>query len=185
MAIFCQPLLPARAERTPSSLARVAQTVMARHFQPGLDPLSLASQFPVPDNLKKRKGVFVTLSKDGKPRACWGSVFAEQEDIVKGVVYATLGALTREYRYPPVVRREIGKLKVQVTVIDGIEPIRGLAGQNPLRDGLMVRRGGRSGVVLPGEARDAHYQLVKCRLKAGVAPAEAVQMYRLRAEIYD
>ncbi len=141
--------------------------------------LAVSSQF------RRAAGVFVTLSRGGKSRACWGSVFPEHPDLVKSTVYATLGALTKEYRYAPVRRNEWRLLKPQVTVVQSIEPISGLAGQNPLRDGLMVRSRGKAAVLLPGEARDAHYQLVQCKLKAGIKPGEPCQLYSIKAEVYD
>jgi AMMECR1 domain-containing protein len=99
-------------------------------------------------------------------------------------VYATLGALTKEYRYKPIGRTEWQTLKPQVTVVRALEPISGIRDQNPIQDGLMVRAGNRSGVILPGEARDAFYQLVQCKLKAGVRPGESYQLYRIVADVY-
>lgn len=133
---------------------------------------------------RKPAGVFVTLSRGGKSRACWGSVYPQHPDVVESTVYATLGALTKEYRYRPITSGEWRTLKPQVTVVRAIEPITGLRGQNPLQDGLMVRAGGRSGVLLPGEARDAFYQLVQCKLKAGIHPGESYQLYRIIADVY-
>lgn len=99
-------------------------------------------------------------------------------------MYATLGALTKEYRYKPIRSGEWKKLKPQVTVVKALEPIHNLQGQNPLHDGLMVRQNGRSGVILPGEARDATYQLTLCKLKAGIQPGQKFQLYRMVADVY-
>lgn len=132
----------------------------------------------------KPSGVFVTLSRDGKSRACWGSAYPHYKSVPEAVVYATLGALTKEYRYKPISRTEWKALKPQVTVIKSIEPIENLRGQNPLRDGLMLRQGGRAAVILPGEAKDATYQLVLCKLKAGIRPGEKFQLYRMIADVY-
>jgi AMMECR1 domain-containing protein len=133
---------------------------------------------------QKSFGVFVTLSRQGHSRACWGSIYPKYTSVEESTVYATLGALTKEYRYKPISATEWPTLKPQVTVIRAIEPIDGLQGQNPLSDGLMVRAGGRSGVILPGEARDAHYQLVQCKVKAGIRPGESYQLYRMVADVY-
>src|SRR5262249_13537090 len=103
----------------------------------------------------------------------------------KQTVFSTLNALTKEYRYPPIKKSEWKKLKPQVTVVKGVEPITSIAYQNPLRDGLLVRSGGKAGVYLPGEAADAYYQLVQCKLKAGIKPGEPYQLYRLRTDIYE
>ncbi|MBY0405881.1 MAG: AMMECR1 domain-containing protein, partial [Cyanobacteria bacterium] len=133
-----------------------------------------------PPSFRKPAGVFVTLSKNGKPRACWGSLFPEQRDVVQSTIITTIGALTKEYRYAPIKQSEIKDLKPQVTLIRGIEPIQTISSINPLRDGLMVRSGAKSGIILPGEVKDAFYQMVQCKLKAGISPGEPFQMYRIK-----
>lgn len=132
----------------------------------------------------KPRGVFVTLSRDGKPRACWGSAYPQYKTVSEATVYATLGALSKEYRYPPIRKSEWPLLKPQVTVVKALQPVSRLAAINPLRDGLLVRQGGKAGVMLPGEARDATYMLVQAKLKAGIAQKEKFQLYRIVADVY-
>jgi AMMECR1 domain-containing protein len=173
-----------RAETVP--LPEVVRQTMAVYFAhsappPGEKPYAaLAGRLTPAVSERKPAGVFVTLSRDGKPRACWGSVYPQHKNAVESTIYATLGALTKEYRYRPISRTEWQALRRQVTVVRAIEPIAGLRGVNPLRDGLMVR----AGVILPGEARDATYQLVQARLKAGIRPGEKYQLYRIVADVY-
>lgn len=190
---------------TQLSLPQVVERTLEFHFKPrlpaGPGPLAgsgnhsskpttealaeFVASLPVASAFKRSAGVFVTLSRAGKSRACWGSVFPEHQDLVKATIYATLGALTKEYRYSPVRSNEWKLLKPQVTVVQAVEPIAGLWAQNPLRDGLMVRSRGKAAVILPGEARDAHYQLRQCQLKAGIRPGEPCQLYSIKAEVYD
>jgi AMMECR1 domain-containing protein len=171
------------------SLPEISRNAMAVYFgdkdAPAKSVDELADRLVVKKHFLKSGGVFVTLFKNGKTRACWGSVYPQAKNIAQGTIYATMGALTKEYRYKPISATEWKKLKVQVTVIKGVEPITSIAFQNPLRDGLLVRSGGKNGVYLPGEAADAHYQLVQCKLKAGIKSGEPCQLYRLRTEIYD
>ncbi len=139
----------------------------------------------IPKEYYKPAGVFVTLSKDGKTRACWGSVYPNHPNIVESTVYTTIDALKKDYRYKSVSSSEWKNLKPQVTVVEEIEPIVSIKSQNPFRDGLMLRAGAKSAVILPGEVSDAYYQLIKCKLKAGVRQGEAYQLYRMRAKIYE
>lgn len=171
------------------SLPEIARHVMAIYFGDEKAPPGGLDQFSeevvTKQHFLKSGGVFVTLYKNGKTRACWGSVLPQAKTIAKSTIYATMGALTKEYRYKPISQSEYKTLKTQVTVIKAVEPIQSISFQNPLRDGLLVRAGGRAGVLLPGEASDAHYQLVQCKLKAGIKPGEPCQLYRLRTEIYE
>lgn len=174
---------PARSQ----TLQQIARKTMKFHFlKDGKTSLEdFVESIPVQPRYEKPAGVFVTLSKDGKTRACWGSVFPEHDNLVKSTAYATVAALTSDYRYPPVRGSEADKLHAQVTVINRLNPISNISSINPLKHGLMIRSGGRSAVILPGEARDAHYQLVQCRLKAGIKEDEPYQLYRITAEIYE
>jgi AMMECR1 domain-containing protein len=134
---------------------------------------------------QKPAGVFVTLSKRGKTRACWGSVYAREATIAKETEIATLGALSKDYRYKPISKTELADLKIQVTVISAIQAVSDIRMIDPFKNGILVRSGGRGGVILPGEAVDAYYEFVLARLKAGIKPNEPCQIYKLKAEIYD
>jgi AMMECR1 domain-containing protein len=168
------------------SLPQVVRMTMAAYFEnpTGARYESLAISLPVATQFHKPAGVFVTLSSNGKPRACWGSIYPQQKDAVKATVYATIGALTKEYRYPPIRKSEWAKLKTQVTLVRRIQAVDGPQEINPLKEGLMIRSGAKTGVILPGEARDAHYQLVQARLKANIQPNSSYQLYRIIADVY-
>jgi MEMO1 family protein len=183
LLLFCNAL-PAGAIELP----QVVRQTMAVYFEkPDADRLltAMLSEPTKDSRFQKKAGVFVTLSRHGKSRACWGSVESDGTDLVQSTVRATLEALNNEYRYKPVSVFEWKTLKPQVTIINEVEPIASIRSLNPLRDGLLVRAGGKSGVLLPGEASDAVYQLVQCKLKAGIKPGEPCQLFRLKAQIYE
>lgn len=174
-------------ERALETLPEIARQTLERHFLADKQSESLsefASSFPLPDQYKRSAGLFITLSKNGKTRACWGSIHPEHKDLVSATVFTTESALTREYRFPPIKRSEVKDLKAQVTVVKAIEPIRSYRALNPLKHGLFVRSGARAAVILPGEAKDAYYQLVLCKLKAGIPSGSACQLYRIQADVF-
>lgn len=172
-----------------TSLTEIAKQTMALHFgsqtycEASLEEIVQSAHLD--KRINKPAGVFVTLTRNGKTRGCWGSVYPQYDSVARATVYATIGALTKEYRFAPIKAHEWQKLRPQVTVVRRVEAINSISGQDPLRDGLLVRSGGKSGVLLPGEASDAYYQLVQCKLKAGIASGESCQLYRLKVEIYD
>lgn len=170
-----------------ASLSAIARATLLNHFLPVAERKSLeelAGEYKVLPDYKKSRGTFVTLSKRGRTRACWGALEPLHSDLVLATIYATENAINREYRFPPVRENEIDSLKVQVTVVEATEPLNGLRDLNPLRDGLLVRRGGRGGVVLPGEASDPHYQMVIGKLKAGIPANEQCELYKLTSNVY-
>ncbi|HEY9713941.1 MAG TPA: AMMECR1 domain-containing protein [Chroococcales cyanobacterium] len=176
-------------------LKEIARNTLAMHYgHLVIDPDSgkpfqsiqqYANSLPVPERYKKARGIFVTFSKHGKTRACWGSIYPEYPDLVKGTVYATEAALERDYRFGKIKAKELNSLKPQVTVVHSVTPISSLSGQDPLQFGLLVKSGGKGAVILPGEARDSFYQLVQCKLKAGIPSAQHCQMYRIKADVYN
>jgi len=169
------------------SLPAIARQTLALHFGHSdkhyRSLKEFADSLPVPAKYRKSEPMFVTLSKNGKTRACWGSISAQYPDLVKGTVYATEAALTKEYRFHKVRPSEWNTLKSQVTIIKSITPIASMEGQNPLAYGLLVRKGGRGAILLPGEASDATYQLIQCKVKAGLDPHKPCQMYRVVAHV--
>lgn len=167
------------------SLPKLAREALAIHFgESRFDTLDqLIEATPVCDEYKQPAGLFVTLSRHGQTRACWGSISPTNRDLVRATVTTTEAALTKEYRYPHIRASEWQSLKVQVTIVRSVEPIASISQQNALTYGLLVRYGGRGAVLLPGEVVDAHYQLIKCKLKAGIPLNQPCQLYRIRADV--
>ncbi len=190
LLILCASVARADADCVNAvSLPEVVRKTMQFYFNPAAAHVrsldELIKTLPAAAQYNKPAGVFVTLSSNGKPRACWGSVFPQHRNLVAATAYATMGALSKDYRYRQIRGAEWRSLKPQVTVIRAVEPIDGIRGQNPLIYGLFIRSGSKTGVLLPGEARDPNFQLVKCKLKAGIHDNEPFQLYRIKADIYE
>lgn len=188
LGFFSEPL-STQAEITatnkqPVRLAELVHKTLWVHFnQPPARYQSWAKQFSVPKSYQRQAGIFVTISKQGKTRACWGHLNPTQPDLIKETVFTTLDALGKEYRYSPIKKSELPELKAQVAIVEGIVPIRSYRELNPYRDGLLLRSGSRSAVILPREATDAYYQWVMARTKAGIRQQDAQQLYRLKIQL--
>lgn len=170
-----------------AGLTRIAMAVLENHFAAEGERATLADlseSFEVPTNYKIPAGLFITFYKEGKTRACWGSVQPIHPDLVKATVYTAEDALNKEYRHRPITRAELKDIKVQVTVIRQSVPIGSHHELNPLHDGLLLKARGKGAVILPGEASDPHHQIVMARLKAGVRPVESCELYRLKTDVY-
>jgi AMMECR1 domain-containing protein len=179
--LFFQQNCIAKTILLPSLVRQTMQT----YFEGAGESSIVTLTSNVPKEYKKPAGVFVTLSTHGKTRACWGSLQPTHANIVESTVYATINALKKDYRYKPIKANEWKDLKPQVTVIKEVEPIHTICGQNPLTEGLLVQAGNKSAVLLPGEVSDPYYQLVKCKLKAGIHKGEPYQLYSIKAAIYE
>ena len=127
--------------------------------------------------------VFVTLERDGKVLGCRGSLSARTGSLEEEVALAARSAAAHDPRYRPLTAADLDHLQVTVTLVRGQEPItRDKIGSLAPGDGLVLRQGGRTGIVLPWEGRDPAVRLRWAYRKAGVAEGSAAQLCRLTAE---
>ncbi len=129
-------------------------------------------------------GVFVTITRDGKTRGCWGTVHPQRATLAEEIAVASVKALRYDYRHQPIARSEWPALRFYVSLVGPMVPVASAAEISPLRDGLFVTARGRGGVLLPGEARTARYQVAECRKKAGLKPREPALMYRFATVVF-
>ena len=141
--------------------------------------------FVLTDNYTDRpKGVFVTITgKDNKSFGCWGSL-NPPIDLKIAIASSAVDAVKKDYRTKLLSLSDLNKVKFQVAIVTNILPISSFKYINPIKDGLMVRAGGRTGIILPGESVDSYYQMVQARLKAGIASKESCNMFKLVTKLY-
>ena len=180
-------LSESRTDNNEEQLPTIARATLRKHF--GLEHKEMtlsefARSFVVAPRYRRRAGLFVTLSKEGKTRACWGALEPRFNNLVEATVFTTEQAWTDEYRFKKITADEIEALKPQITVVTKVLPLHSVREQNPRRCGMLVRSGGKSGIILAGETTDPFYQLVQCKLKAGILKNEPCQMYRIEGNEY-
>ena len=103
---------------------------------------------PPTDKLRQCYGAFVTLKKRGRLRGCIGNVVGDRplwETISRMAQAAAFG----DPRFPPVTADEYDNLDLEISILSPMEecPDPGLVRIG--RHGLVVRKGGRSGLLLP------------------------------------
>jgi AmmeMemoRadiSam system protein A len=154
------------------------------------DPLPAVPTVP---GAALRRGAFVTLTVDGVLHGCLGRV---QGDLPLGEVVRRMAAAAAldDPRFPPLARDELGGLKVEISVLTGLVPLLASEASGILigRHGLMVRRGGVSGLLLPQVAVEHRWSAEEflaatCR-KAGLPPAAwrrgGTDLFTFEAEIF-
>jgi hypothetical protein len=98
--------------------------------------------------LAEPRGVFVTLHRQGQLRGCIGYVEAVKP-LLEAVREMAVCAASEDPRFPPVRPEELAALDVEVTVLSPLRRITDPESVEVGRHGLVVRRGGRSGLLLP------------------------------------
>ncbi len=141
---------------------------------------------PLTGDLPQRAGVFVSLKKHGELRGCIGTIAATQPDLAREVIHNAVSAGTEDPRFFPIELEELPELTCSVDILGEEEPIDSEADLDPKLYGVIVRRGRRSGLLLPNlEGVDSvEEQLRIVRQKAGIGPDEPVELSRFEVKRY-
>jgi AMMECR1 domain-containing protein len=140
---------------------------------------TIPSRLPQP--LTRPAGAFVTLLVDGRTRGCMGSLEPHERTLAEQIATSAFAAATSDPYHLPVRASELPRLRYQIAVV--LDRPWAASGESELRPsylGLCVRAGARVGVMLPGEARTARYQLQMARRKAGLKLGEPAALLLFR-----
>jgi AmmeMemoRadiSam system protein A len=121
----------------------------------------------------RKAGVFVSLKKFGALRGCIGTTAPTTPSVAAEIVRNAVHAGTEDPRFEPVRPDELDYLDCSVDVLEPAKPIASREELDPKAWGVIVRKGGRSGLLLPDlEGVDTvEEQLdIACR-KAGIDPS--------------
>jgi uncharacterized protein len=107
----------------------------------------------LPPIFDEKRGVFVTLKRQGELRGCIGLPYPIMP-LRDAIIEAAVSAGTQDPRFPPVNVRELSELEVEVTVLTVPQPLLGSSLQRPEMvkvgtHGLLVKGWGGSGLLLP------------------------------------
>jgi len=134
--------------------------------------------------LKEKKSCFVTLKKDGELRGCIGTVQPVRENLASEIKHNAIAAGTQDPRFWPVEAKELPLITFSVDVLGDMEKISSYEKLDPQKYGVVVRRGGRVGLLLPRleGINTVDEQVRIAKHKAGIAPNEEVEMWRFEVE---
>jgi AmmeMemoRadiSam system protein A len=137
-------------------------------------------------------GAFVTLHEGGELRGCIGNMTANAP-LYETAAEMAVEAATGDPRFPPISPDEIGLMDIEISVLS---PLRRVSNYKDVRipgDGVLIRKGLRSGVYLPqvadetGWGRDEFLTSLAAH-KAGLPPDAwkdpATEIYVFTAEVF-
>ena len=150
----------------------------------------------LPPVFEEKRGVFVTLHKDGDLRGCIGYPLPIMP-LGKAIVDSAINACSRDPRFPCVQPTELERIEVEVTILTPPEIYTAPKKRLPElvvigRDGLIVTRGPYSGLLLPQVAPEWGFDslefLSHTCLKAGLSPDawldEDTEVQHFQAQIF-
>ncbi|MHB1456169.1 MAG: AmmeMemoRadiSam system protein A [Armatimonadota bacterium] len=141
--------------------------------------------FKIHPLLMRRAGVFVTISKSGNPRGCLGTIEPTQPNAAREIIASAIGAAFSDSRRRPLEPRELSKVRFHVSIMGPLRPVSEIGDLAPERLGLLVRSGSQSGILLPGEAKTASWQIKECKRKAGIPAGMSVHMFVFRTVLLE
>jgi len=136
--------------------------------------------------MKGQAGVFVSLKVRGMLRGCIGTFQPIESDVAQEVVRNAISAATCDPRFPALRAGELDTLEYSVDVLTPPEKIQDANELDPRRYGVIVRSGGRRGLLLPDlEGVDTvEYQISIAMEKAGIPPGTPVELSRFEVKRY-
>lgn len=143
------------------------------------------------EELKARRGTFVTLKIAGNLRGCIGSLAAE-ESIIDGVKRNAVNAAFHDPRFSPVTVEEIENVDIEISILTNPQPLEYIDSVDLISklrvkvDGVILRKGRAGATFLPQVweqlPRPENFLSHLC-VKAGL-PANAWENTRLEISTY-
>ena len=164
---------PVQPPPLPETLPALARQAIGHYFASGQ---VLPAPEEIPPHWRRPAGVFVTVTREGRPRGCWGSLDPGGEDLTRATIRVAVGAVTRDWRYPPLRPGELESASIQVA-IPSLEQV------DPTPMGLFIRTGTRGAVLLPGKALTTAWQLSTAKRLAGIPADQPVELFCVEAEL--
>lgn len=141
--------------------------------------------------LNEKRGAFVTLTIGGRLRGCIGT-FVADDPLYRTIARMATEAAFSDPRFSPVGKHELDSLDIEISVLTPMKRIYDPQAVEVGRDGLYIRQGMFSGVLLPQVPVEYGWDRAKfleqtC-LKAGLPPdawkSGRAELYTFQAEIF-
>lgn len=122
--------------------------------------------------LFEKLGAFVTLKKEGQLRGCIGS-FEPNVPLYQVIKEMAKAASTEDTRFSPVKKEELNLIKLEISVMTPRHRIEEWKDIKLGEQGVVIKKGNRSGTFLPQVARETGWSLEEflghlCKDKAGL-----------------
>lgn len=133
--------------------------------------------------LNERRGVFVSLKKEGELKGCIGTIGAITDNVAQEIIRNAISAATQDPRFPKVSKDELGYLDISVDILFEPEPCT-LNDLNVSEYGVIVSTLDKRGLLLPNlDGINSVDEQIKIALeKAGINYNEDFLIERFKVE---
>jgi len=145
-----------RGER--KTLLELARSTLRDRLQGRQAPAGLESRLSGHPRLMRESGVFVTLRQEGELRGCIGSIVG-REPLCRGVMANALHAAFDDPRFPPLERKELEGVEIEISVMTPLQPAPDYRSIRLGTDGVVISDGPAQAVFLPQVATETGWTL--------------------------
>ncbi|MBC8555334.1 MAG: AmmeMemoRadiSam system protein A [Candidatus Brocadiales bacterium] len=135
------------------TLLEIARDTLECCVKEGRKPELNPGEYTFSQKLKEKRGVFVTLNKNGHLRGCIGHI-QPREQLVKAVMDNTINSSMNDGRFRPVSEDELSDIEIDISVLSPIKKISGAEKFITGKHGIIIRLGGMRAVFLPQVATE-------------------------------
>ncbi|MFH1187500.1 MAG: AmmeMemoRadiSam system protein A [bacterium] len=141
---------------------------------------------------KTKRGVFVTLRKDGGLRGCIGT-FDESKPLAQTIQEMAVSAAFADPRFNQLSAAELDEIKIEISVLSPMENIDDPGMIETGKHGVYVQKGSKGGVYLPQVASEEGWNREQflshlCEHKAGIGRDSwrdgSAQIYIFTAQVF-
>ena len=164
-------------------LVKLAKETIKRYIRSG-ETLSVPEKLT--DEMKEKRGTFVSLKKRGYLRGCIGTISPMRSNVAEEIISNAISAAIKDPRFPPVTIDELDDLDISVDVLSEAEKISDIDQLDPKKYGVIVTSGRKRGLLLPNleDVNTIEEQIDIAKKKAGIEPDEDVEIMRFEVKRY-
>lgn len=189
------PLIPGQETRGPGDdLSAADKAALLQYARRTIEQYVTLEMVPLARGFsaaaQQLRGAFVTLKKHGDLRGCIGHMDPDKP-LVHQVGAMALQAALNDPRFPAVKAVELKDIEIEISVLTPMKPVTSPDDIVVGRDGVLLRKGGRSAVFLPQVATEQGWSrdemLDHLAIKAGLprnAWREGCQFFTFQAVVF-
>lgn len=141
---------------------------------------------PLPEIMKPRAGVFVSIKKHGQLRGCMGTFLPSQASLAHEIIANAIQSASQDPRFPPIDASELADLAISVDILTLPEPCEE-SQLDPSVYGVVVQHGWRRGLLLPDleGVETVAEQIDIAKRKAGIRADQQVSLSRFMVKRHE
>jgi len=135
------------------TLLKLARDTLEYCVKEGRKPDLDFGKYTFSETMNEKRGVFVTLNKNGNLRGCIGHI-QPREQLFNAVIDNAINSSMNDGRFRPVTEDELSDIEIDISVLSPIKKISGADKFITGKHGIIIHLGGMRAVFLPQVATE-------------------------------